>query len=627
MSTQKQKTRIAFIKHAGLCIGGSELWLQKVAAHLPKDIFDVDFYYSDDSPYIGASHVIQKSSEERANYLQKHGVHLIKFHVGYKNVTTITNDWVDTDFWEKFDEKKYALVQTVKAGPKEYPFHKITIPVVEIVGLALRPDTGKNIAWSWHSSPWQRAQWVRLGGSIEKSSVLTCPVETPQTTQNYRDLLGIPADHIVAGFHQRADNLIASSIPLDAFAAIQKKHPHQAHRWHFVIKNGAPFYREQAQKLGLQNMHFLPATSDYADVSKFLNTLDIFAHGRKDGETFGAVFIEAMMHGKPCLSHYSADGANAAPETMGPAGIYAKNTEEYAHFLFRLYSDSELRNTLSQKAKPHAETYFSIKQCIDQVLDRYGKILNTHFLTKEISLPIPYYYSDLGFIYATQTLDLKDTNNIAYRALIGGTPRPLAVALFNACISHTSGTFKNIYPDDGLFSWIACTRNITSILCGIDEKKHEDITKTIYLNNWETHIRLSNTPSFDTSSLVRIGTKNNTPHTCNIHTLTGAIIFIDNTEHKQKYIDILQHRNYTIVALDTHQIIPATPSTTLPIIAYTSNTLTPIITSLVKKHRAQYLYWGIIEKERIKQYIHHYIPPYLTPTRVIRYIKRRIKQH
>ena len=97
----------------------------------------------------------------------------------------------------------------------------------------------------------------------------------------------------------------------------------------FIILGGANKYRDQAKKLGLKNVYFLEHTGDENTIAKFLNTLDIYTHGRNDGETFGTIFAEAMSFRLPCISHYSFIGANAQPETMGPGGIFTKNEEEY----------------------------------------------------------------------------------------------------------------------------------------------------------------------------------------------------------------------------------------------------------------------------------------------------------
>ena len=486
--------RVAFVKHGGMTIGGSELWLQKLAANLPKSI-EIDYYYCDDTPYIGGTHAIAPSSQERIAYLEEHGIRVIKFNCGAKNVRSLTHDWVDTNFWEVFDEEKYDLIQTVKAGPREYPFYKMKKPVVEIVALANRPDTSKNIAWSFHSSNWQRAKWVQLGGSIERSSVLSAPVEEPQSTENYREYLGIPANAIVAGFHQRNDNNIASDIPLAAFARLQTEHPEHSKNWHFVIKNGGSRYRDQAEELGLKNVHFLGQTSDSASVSKFLNTLDVFAHGRKDGETFGAVFIEAMLHGKPCLSHYSETGANAQPETMGPAGLFARDISEYAAFLFTLLNDPDTRNALAAKARPHATRYYSMDKCIEETVRVYEMITdkkiaqNTHAYTPAI----PYGYSDMGFLYAG---DMNKPYNIAYHVLKGGIPEAHDVAIVRSLLPFTK-TFFDIGANTGIYCWIAAqyyTKNrvIDASVHAFEPQKEcfAALEATRALNNWEPLVSL-----------------------------------------------------------------------------------------------------------------------------------------
>jgi FkbM family methyltransferase len=485
----QKKIRVAIVKFAGMTIGGSELWLQKIAANLPKDRIAIDFYYCDDTPYIGATHAISPNSPERIEYLKQNGINVIPFKVGAKNVRTPVHKWVDTDFWEKFDATKYDLVQTVKAGPKEYPFYEIPLPVVEIVALALRPDKSKNIAWSFHSSSWQRARWVRMGGSVEKSSVLTAPVELPLTSENYRAELGIPATAIVAGFHQRASNDIASAIPLSAFSEIQKKYPKEATNWHFIIKNGGSFYRDQAKELSLKNIHFLPQTADSTSVSKFLNTLDIFAHGRKDGETFGAILVEAMLHNLPCLSHWT-QYANAQPETMGPAGLFAETPEEYSSMLDRLFSDYEFRKKLASKAGPHAREYYSMERCLSQIMGVYEKIGGGEISNKKTSAePIPYGYSDMGFLYAG---DMNKKYNIAYHVLVGGIPEAFDVAIVRSLLPGTN-TFIDIGANTGIYCWVAAdyyAKHDKGNGKVIAFEPQPDcaliLNKTIYLNNWES---------------------------------------------------------------------------------------------------------------------------------------------
>ena len=363
-----EKIRVAFIKFGGLAVGGSELWQQKIAANLPKEFYDVDYYYCDTSPLLGTDFKPGKTDPDRLKYMHDHNVNLIKFNVKAVNYRLHYHPWIGTDFWKIFDQKKYDLVQTVKAGPREYPFYLINLPVVEIVALANRPDKSANIAWSFHSSSWQRNVWLKKNGSVERSSVLPAPLDKPHTTENYREELGIPDDAIVAGFHQRADDNIWSYIPLKAFSLCQNPN------WHFVMKGGSALYKKQAQELSLKNIHFLPMDGDNMKVSKFLNTLDIFAHGRRDGETFGAVIAEAIIHGKPCLSHASETGLNAQKETMGTAGLFATDEKDYIEKLHALFSDKTLRDRLTLEAQKNSGTY-SIENTIKSVIEVYAEVL------------------------------------------------------------------------------------------------------------------------------------------------------------------------------------------------------------------------------------------------------------
>ena len=42
--------KVAFIKFGGMANGGTEKVLQTIASELPKDEFDVDFFYCDSTP-------------------------------------------------------------------------------------------------------------------------------------------------------------------------------------------------------------------------------------------------------------------------------------------------------------------------------------------------------------------------------------------------------------------------------------------------------------------------------------------------------------------------------------------------------------------------------------------------
>lgn len=390
--------RIAFVKFGGLSAGGTERWLQMMAANLSRERFAVDYLYCDAAPYIGGDFKHPDTDPDRLAYMEAAGVNLVKFHVGAKDITTPTHEWVDTDFWDVFDPRAYDFVQTAKAGPAEYPYYKMDLPVVEYVTLTAGVDKSRTLALSIHLSQWQRRQWAAAGGDLAKSDVIPIPAEPPASDEDLREELGIPAGALVAGFHQRAQDEIFSPIPLEAFARVAGS----GERW-FAIMGGSSRYREQATELGLDNVVFVDHSGGAERISRFLNTLDVFAHGRADGETFGTVFAEAMMHGKPCISHRS-EIANAQPETMGPAGLFALDTGDYAAKLDSLLSDPGLRGRLAAKARPHAERYYSLESIVAQLEQVYGDMAGRPSGAGH-ERPIPYRQSDLGFLVAG---DLED---------------------------------------------------------------------------------------------------------------------------------------------------------------------------------------------------------------------------
>ena len=96
----------------------------------------------------------------------------------------------------------------------------------------------------------------------------------------------------------------------------------------------------------------------------FYNTINILFHYRNEGETFGMNIAEAMIHGKPVISHTS-EVDNAQIELLDdcdhPCGIIVHNitdTTEYYDKLNELISNSDLRLELGKNGKTKAlQTY------------------------------------------------------------------------------------------------------------------------------------------------------------------------------------------------------------------------------------------------------------------------------
>jgi len=358
----KDLKKIAFIKYGGLASGGTEVNFQTIAKHLSKN-YQVDYYYCDPSRYIGSDFVHPPTDKNREEYLRDSNVNLIKFNVEYKDVTDRNHKWINTDFWDLFNRNrnKYSLILTTTAGPPEYPFIKIQdIPMVNIVTLGAGVSNQENIIKTVLISEFSKNKWVKDGGIEEKSVVI--PVvreEIVKINEDFREKLGIE-NKFIFGMHQRNDKNIFSKVPLKAFRRIENKDNF------FLLLGGSKFYDEYAKKIKLKNFIRLESSSDLKILNKFLNTLDVFTHGRKHGETFGLVLTEAMSYSLPLISH-RAD-SNAQEEVIGDAGrVFSKfNTYSYSREMLKLQSSTNYYKKRSQKSYSRYNNFYNEYSVLEQ---------------------------------------------------------------------------------------------------------------------------------------------------------------------------------------------------------------------------------------------------------------------
>ena len=172
--------KVAFVKFGGMANGGTEKYLQTIAAHLPKDEFEVDFFYCDAAPYIGSDFKHLDTDESRVQYTESHGVNLIKFNVEYKDITKPTHDWINTNFFDLFNEDNYDVIQTGRSGHPEYPFiHINNTPIIDSIHLAGMGEDKANVYRTVLISQEQKSKWVQAGGNPQRGVVIPVPVEVP----------------------------------------------------------------------------------------------------------------------------------------------------------------------------------------------------------------------------------------------------------------------------------------------------------------------------------------------------------------------------------------------------------------------------------------------------------------
>lgn len=361
------KVRIAFVKFAGLASGGTEKFLQTIAANLPKEKFNIDYFYSNAAPYIGSDYRHGDNDESRKQYMLNKGVNLIEFKVGHKNVTVPTHDWLETNFWDVFKESDYDLVITARAGHKEYPFCLFeTVPLIDILTLPGMADQNKQTKKVIHISEYQKNTWINAGGLESKTAVIPIFQELPEewfNAEDMRNTLGLE-NKFIYGMHQRPDPGIFSPIPLLAYSKIENEDTA------FLLMGGDSQYSKQAIELKLKDFYQLDPSGDQMKVASFLKTLNVYAHGRRDGETGGLAISEAMSFGLPVISHEAP--AMGHVETIGTGGVVVRDLDSYITEMKKLQND----HLYYQRRKNNAEYRYNSVLSLDANMQNLNKIID-----------------------------------------------------------------------------------------------------------------------------------------------------------------------------------------------------------------------------------------------------------
>ena len=362
--------RIAFIKFAGLSSGGTEISFQNVARHLSKE-YEVDFFYCDSAPYIGSEWIHPDNEISRIKFIDESAVHLKKFNVEFKDITDKFHKWVNTDFWEIFNEKNYNLIFTTSAGAPEYPITEIkNTPIINIVTVNAGVNNQENILKTILITNESSRKWLKQGGDKKRLEVIPLlREEVKKNNTSFRNELNLN-DLFIYGFHQRTDDKIFSDIPLRAFKKIEKNNNY------FLILGGSSLYSKQAEKLGIKNFKQLEESFDHLILDKFLNTLDVFTHGRKHGETMGLVIAEAMSYGLPCISHKGE--SNGQKEVIDKSGkVFSKNNILfYSREMNKLFKNKKYYKIRSENALRIYDSKYKPQEILTKYENLVKQIIN-----------------------------------------------------------------------------------------------------------------------------------------------------------------------------------------------------------------------------------------------------------
>lgn len=327
------KPKVAFCKFAGLASGGIEKYLQSFAMMLKDEGYEVDYYYTNAAPIKNTSWVHPPNDSLRKKIVEDYGIKTIKVEVGYR----VHNTWHESNFFDVFDESKYDLLITGGNGEPEYPYTELNnIKIVHTVHGDHVFNKG-NIVKSILICNWQAQRWLKNGGEKSKLEIIPPIVKNPETyPTNFREKHNIPQDAFVFGMHQRDDPHIFHPVCLSAFSALPQDNSYM------VIMGGSNLYREFAKDLPpakQKKIIFVDFCSDALEIHNFLDSIDVYAHSRLDGEVCSAAIIEGMSYGKPVVSCPGQN--NGHEEQIKECGFFCNTIEDYTKALHLLSTDND----------------------------------------------------------------------------------------------------------------------------------------------------------------------------------------------------------------------------------------------------------------------------------------------
>jgi glycosyltransferase involved in cell wall biosynthesis len=362
----KSKPHVLFYQLSGMSFGGTAKHLQILAKHMSAQEYDVFFMYS---PKPRGRHFGPGRVTHRLSYMKNSKVRLLPFD--YERLLGSHILWgMSPNIVDIINAYDIDLIVTAPAGIYgEFPLcviRDVPIVVINVFGMTYdKRNIVRHICMSH-----EVARRAKEGGVPDHKVVVQyIPSEGPfpdshRTGLMLRRRLGISDEDIVFGRIGRADDEIFDPIGIRAFQKVVEEKP-----WiHYLIMSPMPIVRRIVISEQIPNVHFLPPSGDEQDVWAFHCAQDVMAHFRLDGESCGLSIGEAMLCGKPILTHRSRRW-NAHMEYLDETCALiadVDDVDQYATYMASFADDrsKERIRQLGQNARRKAERLFLIEDKI-----------------------------------------------------------------------------------------------------------------------------------------------------------------------------------------------------------------------------------------------------------------------
>lgn len=350
------KIKVLFYSHT-IDYAGTWRAHEKTLLNLNKDIFQ---------PYV----IYNKNvNNNRLDYLfdNLNSQFIYSFDTdGIKTGSELGYSFINSNFDEKVKEISPDIIHFARSGYFEWPFTKRLSPIQIETNIFGFKDNSEFLDYSL---PISNTINKTRGYGIKNTEVIHYPLSIPlENDDNLKKEFNISEDTFVLGRIGRPDNF--HSIAIDTCKSLKDLKIN----FKYIIIGACEITKKKIIEYNLQeNVIVINPTSDDFFIHKFYNTIDVFAHYRSDGETFGTAIAESMTYGKPVVSHYA--DSNAQVEVIGDSGFVCKDSMEYLLKILLLINNKELYLNLSKRAKENSSCYL-IENIVPKIEKIYLKLLN-----------------------------------------------------------------------------------------------------------------------------------------------------------------------------------------------------------------------------------------------------------
>jgi glycosyltransferase involved in cell wall biosynthesis len=366
-------TRILFyLPQLGL--GGTEKTCLLFAAGLPSDIFECFLAFP------GNCHHKERLEQFEDVLGKDHICPIVRTDTEESEYKTTIADVINL-----YD---IDIVHSFRSGYREFPQPHCDFTGARFVETNVfgHVDTSLAIDRSLFMSEWlmhesrRRMSMLRVYIPEKRWDFVNSPVESPYTNDTLRSFFDIPDDCVVLGRCGRPDPGIYDDINVKAALFLMS----EGYKV-FMLAMAPP--ENMVNDLNRYNIPYgaVAPSVDPVVLSRFYNTVDIYTHARADGETFGVNIAEAMIHGKPVVTHV------AIPSHAG-MGVFQSQTTlvdnevtgfvvphdpfQYSQAVKKLIDDVELRHTMGRAGASKAYAEYHVNPVSIKLSRIYRELMN-----------------------------------------------------------------------------------------------------------------------------------------------------------------------------------------------------------------------------------------------------------